>query len=127
MPTSDMYKAAAHAFHYGGRFDRVYIDQALGARPSKDHYQDMLRRSSINKLKEPTVTKPFEIKTTTCINGTDAKHLSDDQIFKIIADLESQIDQLNKVQHKPKKLLDKIDALRADIASIIKYVDEREA
>lgn len=59
------------------------------------------------------------------IAGRDSANVSDDQIFGMIADLEAQIKALNAIEHKPKKLSAKIEALKADIASLVDIVDNR--
>lgn len=59
------------------------------------------------------------------IFGQESKNVSDDQIFNHVANLEAQIEQLDKTQNKSKKLAAKIDALHADIKALNEFVDNR--
>lgn len=66
------------------------------------------------------------IETKTFIAGQDASKMSDTQIFRQIASLEADIVKLEAIKAKPKKLLAVIDQANADIAALVKYVDERD-
>ena len=74
--------------------------------------------------KEHDMSKPI-IETKTFIAGVDASTLTDIEIFNKIAELEVKADKWSKVQNKPKKLGKMIDEVHADIAALVKYVDER--
>ena len=78
----------------------------------------------IKETDMPATTKNIEI--TVMIRGENAASKSDDQIFDLIAYLEGLIRSLDGVDHKPKKLLARIDALKSDISKLVEYVDSRE-
>jgi hypothetical protein len=60
------------------------------------------------------------------IFGQNAKDVADDQIFAHVANLEAQIEHLNKTQNKSKKLEAKIASLQADIDNLNAFVDTRD-
>ena len=65
----------------------------------------------------------FEIKTF--IRGTDATTLNNEAIFSVITEAEARIEQLNKIEHKPKALKDEIEALQLGLQNIVTFVDGR--
>lgn len=65
------------------------------------------------------------IETRTFIFGDNAANMTDEQIFAGIAKIEAEIKKLDGVENKPKKLQAKIDAMKADIAKLVEYVDAR--
>lgn len=65
------------------------------------------------------------IETKIFIFGVDASTMSDDQIVDRIFDIEGQIETLESVKNKPKKLVTKIEAMKADIKALVEYVDGR--
>lgn len=78
------------------------------------------------EIKEQTMNANAPtIETKTFIAGVEAKDLSDDDIFKKIAQLEQLAESLSKIQNKPKKLAAKIDGIHADIKKLVEYVDGR--
>lgn len=78
---------------------------------------------------QPTTQEPkmaaLTIETKTFIAGKDAKHMSDSEIFALIADLESDMDKLSSIRNKPKKLVAVIEKTQAEIAKLVEYVDGR--
>jgi len=81
--------------------------------------------NSFNQPTENTMPAIATIEQRTLINGTNAADMSDKEIFKTIAKLESEVRVLEAVNTKPKKLVAAIAALQADIEAIVAYVDER--
>ena len=65
------------------------------------------------------------IETKIFIFGVDASTMSDDQIVGRIFDIEGEIETLESVKNKPKKLVTKIEAMKADIKALVEYVDGR--
>lgn len=65
------------------------------------------------------------IETVVLIHGQRADKMSDDQIFSMIANLEAKVTSYDDIKNKPKKLVAKIDAIKADIAKLVEYVDSR--
>lgn len=66
------------------------------------------------------------IQTATLIAGKDASLLRDDDIYELIRKAEAKIEGYNKIENKPKKLEAKIAGIKADIAELVKFVDERQ-
>lgn len=81
---------------------------------------------TIITLKEITMnaTAPA-IEVKTFIRGVEAKDLSDDQIFNEIRRIEKDIEELDKVKSKPKKLAAKIEEMHKSIKELTEYVDGR--
>lgn len=79
---------------------------------TKDH--TMTTNASITKVEQKTF-----------INGVDAATLSDDHIFGLIAKAEQQIESLNKINNKPKKLQARIKDISAYVKDLVAYVDNR--
>jgi len=85
---------------------------------------DTLPTPTPTPTEEITMTAPT-IETKTFIAGREASTLSDEQIFSLIADLESAADKLGKIRNKPKKLVANIEKMQADISKLVEYVDGR--
>lgn len=76
--------------------------------------------------KEPIMANNAPIfETKTFIRGTDAAALSNEAIFSVITEAEARIEQLNKIEHKPKALKDEIEALNIGLQNIVTFVDGR--
>lgn len=73
-----------------------------------------------------TIMAEANIKTLILIQGVDAAHKTDDDIFKLIAKLEQEAASLNNISNKPKKLLAKIKEIKDDIDKLVEFVDNRE-
>jgi len=89
--------------------------------------------SKIDKLKfklklekENTMNHITKIETVVRINNTDASEYSDDDIFSLIAKTEKDIEKLEAIKEKPKKLTAKIKAMQASITELVKIVDTRD-
>jgi len=78
-------------------------------------------------LKDQTMSTAPTIETKTFIAGQDAANMSDAQVFAKIASIEQQIDKLEQIKHKPKKLVAAIEVMRSDVVALCEYVDSREA
>ena len=72
-------------------------------------------------------SKAKVIEDIVLIHGTNANDCSDDEIFQLIAELESQKASFEKIQSKPKKLQDKIAGIDTDIKKLCEFVDARPA
>lgn len=94
-------------------------------------------RETVKQIKEvinevDALVKPKEVKnmkaieTKVFVYGTDAATLSDDDLFGRIAGIEAEIRNLEAIENKPEKLKAKIDSMKADIAGLVKLVDERK-
>ena len=74
---------------------------------------------------EPIMANAPTIETKTFIAGVDASTMSDEQIFKKIAMLESTMDSWATLKNRPTKLTKKLAEIEADIAALVAYVDGR--
>jgi hypothetical protein len=75
---------------------------------------------------EEKKTMDIKIKKVTFVNNTDINEYSDDRLFGLIADAEATITHLEKIESKPKKLVDEIKQRKADIATLVKLIDGKK-
>lgn len=85
----------------------------------------------INQLPKETIMPTNQsvvslVSNVTFIGDKPATNFTDAEIFNMIANREQKIETLNKIQNKPKKLTQAIEAIQADIDALVKLVDERE-
>lgn len=67
--------------------------------------------------------KPVESKVY--FYGKESKDVSDQDIFNKISNLEASVSTLEKIQSKPKKLVDQINAIKAEIKECVNFCDTR--
>ena len=72
---------------------------------------------------EKTMTATIETKTF--ISGVDAASMTDEAIFKKIAEIESSIAKWKAIETKPKKLTALIAKMTAEVQALVDYVDAR--
>lgn len=96
-------------------FGGVIIDSAI-SQPITPTYQEIL----MNK------TDIIKIETKTYVNGTDVATLSDSEIYSLIAAQEAQVEELEKINTKPKKLVAEIEKRKAGIQALVDYLDSKE-
>jgi hypothetical protein len=82
-------------------------------------------------IPEPFITGETEmthktIEVVTLINGTRAEQKTDLEIFMMIKQMEKSVADFEEIKNRPAKLNKKIELIKADIAALVKYVDERE-
>lgn len=85
----------------------------------------VVRQINLTPTPTDTMTTIATIESRTLINGQNAADMSDKEVFKVIAKLESEMRTLESVVTKPKKLVAAIAALQADIEAVVAYVDAR--
>lgn len=95
--------------------------------PNKWWHQPRNQRADQSTNHENTMSNTPTIETKTFIAGQDAANMSDVQIFAKIASIEQQIDKLEQIKAKPRKLVAAIEAMRKDVDALCEYVDGREA
>lgn len=79
--------------------------------------------------KEPIMdakTTIIEVTTKTLVNGKDVKEMPDAEIYQLIADQEAEIERLNAIKAKPKKLVAEIEKRQGGIAALVAYLDSKE-
>lgn len=88
-----------------------------------DHFQNLS-----NNLKEIIMNKTeiITIETKTLVNGVDISTLEDSTIYNLIATQEAEIEQLDKIKTKPKKLVAEIEKRKAGIDALVAYLDSKE-
>lgn len=106
--------------------DRYRIKAEIDAHVDRanEHFQRV--EDALNPTKETTVSKPIEITTKTLINGADITGMSDAEIFSLISNQEAEIEALEKIKTKPKKLVAEIAKRQAGIAALVAYLDSKE-
>lgn len=72
----------------------------------------------------PKETVMLKITHATYVNGTDVKTLSVDALVGLISTTEKEIEKLEALGSKPKKVLKKIDELKEGLAELVKIADE---
>ena len=68
---------------------------------------------------------PLKVEERTFVNDTDAKTLSDEQIFADIGNMEAEARILGALKTKSTKLNKRIKALRKSARKLAAYVDAR--
>lgn len=95
--------------------------------PKKWWHQPRNQQADQSTNQENTMSNTPTIETKTFIAGQDAANMSDVQIFAKIASIEQQIDKLEQIKAKPRKLVAAIESMRKDVVALCEYVDGREA
>lgn len=85
-------------------------------------------QSLANNLKEIIMSKTeiITIETKTLINGVEISTFKDSEIYSLIAAQESEINSLEQIKAKPKKLIAEIEKRKAGIEALVAYLDSKE-
>lgn len=83
-------------------------------------------KAATTEQKETTMNRDNLIESKIFINGADATGMSDMEIFRLIAKTEGEIAKLSEIKVQSKKLTATIDKLKAEVAALAEYVDNRE-
>lgn len=83
-------------------------------------------KAATTEQKETTMNRDNLIESKIFINGADATGMSDMEIFRLIAKTEGEIAKLSEIKAQSKKLTATIDKLKAEVAALAEYVDNRE-
>lgn len=110
------------------------VDNLTSSSIWKDHAQDSL--AYINNLLETQAketimnhainTAAIVITTKTLVNGVDIATLADSGIYDLIAKQEAAVADLEKIDNKPKKLVNEIAKRKAGIQALVDYLDSKE-
>lgn len=73
---------------------------------------------------EPTVN--IKIETKTFFNGADISTMTDDALFDNIQRAENEIQRLENIKTKPKRLTKKIEELQAGLKQLVEVLDSRD-
>lgn len=96
-------------------FGEVIIDSAI-SQPTPLTVQEIL----MNK------TDILKIETKTFVNGVAVATMDDSEVYSLIRAQEAQIEELEKINTKPKKLVAEIEKRKAGIQALVDYLDSRE-
>lgn len=117
------FDGSTNAWHV--KRSRPYLDQL--PQPSEQTI------AAINSFDTPTQKETImtasiiEITTKTLINGIDIATMSDSQLYSTIANQEDEIKKLEKIENKPKRLVNEIDKRKAGIRALVSFLDAKEA
>lgn len=107
-------------------------DYGKASKNPVDIYQDIVRKmQEINnerKLKlngETKMATPKLVTTMTLINGSNAAHYKDSDLYAIIKGHETKIAELEAMKNQPKAALAEIKALKEDITDLVAYMDSK--
>lgn len=67
----------------------------------------------------------IDLKTITFLNGKPFENCTDDELFAAIRKDEAEINELLKIENKPKALKDRIATLEAGIKKLVAMMDAR--
>lgn len=96
--------------------------------PEPPHHLDRAiaeQNAYYNKPTKQDTTMTIKIENKLFYNGVDIKMYSDDQLFSEIAKAEAEVERLEKIATKPKKLQAKIDELKEGIKALADAIDAR--
>lgn len=91
------------------------------------------RISGVNCNTATIVSKPKEeftmikVEKQTLLNGTKIETFSDEAIYNMIAAAEKKVEELETIKNKPKRLVKEIESRRADIQTLVDYLDSKES
>jgi hypothetical protein len=72
-----------------------------------------------------SMSNKITIEVKTFVNGVEGSTLTDAAIFNKIAAIEVEIEKLEAIKRKPKKLVALIAEMQADVEKLADYVDKR--
>jgi hypothetical protein len=81
----------------------------------------------LNKINQEKIMTPEQVfQERKYIDGVNAKELTDEDIYNVINDVEKEIERLNKMKTKPKKVEAKIKAFEEQLKKLVEFVDSRD-
>lgn len=118
----------------------VYFDGTIGCRASDAAFQSWLARAEqksehkeaqhmsyepqqLTPMKETTMQAPL-IERKIFIQGQDIKTMTQNNLFSVISQLESEALRLDAISHKPKILVNQLAKIESDLVELIKVIDE---
>lgn len=113
---------------YGRPWKYWFREDFLKGRPApaplppmtETQHEETFMNAIVRPVGAPAVEK------VTKIFGIESKSVTDAQIYATIAELEGEVETLNQIQTKPKKLVAQIDSMKLDIQALADFVDARE-
>ena len=83
-------------------------------------------RRFLKQFKPEKENTMLDIKNVTLIDGDDAEHFDNDQIFTMIAQVEKEIEKLQSIKATSKALEKKTESHKASITKLIEILDARD-
>ena len=77
--------------------------------------------------KENTMSKAITVTTQVNVNGVNADNYTDAQLFDMIRQQETEINNLQALTNKPQSLLREINTRQAGIDALVNFMNERDA
>jgi len=110
--------------------DNVYSAKELALvapppMPSTSHITNTVTSSKATFLTTNKETTMIKLENKPFINGIDSANVTDDQVFTAIANQESEVDRLNRIDNQPQTLIDRIASMRKGVADLVAFVDQR--
>ena len=119
---------------------RPLDDSSCSAIPNLEYWKDepvanaFFSPAFSDELINPATPDPKEdtmsiikIETKTFVNGTDITSWSDGDIYNLIAQQEKDIEKLEDIQNKPKRLENEIAERKAGIQALVDHLNARDA
>lgn len=72
-----------------------------------------------------TIATDKLIDSRTYINGIESSQVTDEKIFGLISNYESEIESLKKIKNQPKALKAKVVFIQSQIDELVAFVDLR--
>lgn len=139
LPDKIQFDDQLDAWRYGiQQFNEKMARHAKNYGMGKQRFKELAKNYDLGKLeisprihksqnpKGETTMKLTKIETITFIDNLRADEMGDDQIFALISQTEKDIDKLEAVKEKPKKLTAKITAMKESVKELGKIVDARD-
>lgn len=105
-------------------FDELYDKVFDGDKGDTNAYVSLSTAQALTHTKETTMTAPIiEVTTKTLINGIDIATMADSVIYSTIANQEAEIEKLEKIKNKPKRLVAEIEKRQAGIKALVDHLD----
>ena len=82
--------------------------------------------TNITQKEEPKMCN-IKVEKQTLLNGHKIETFSDDAIYNMILAAEGKVKELELIQNKPKRLVKEIESRKADIQTLVDYLDAKDA
>lgn len=115
------------AVNFKGCQDVLHPDNLISTDYTLDTWPYWAEQVKPNEPKQENTMNPENIiKTKVYVSGNDASDLTDDQLFAQVATVEKEIERLDAIKTKPKKLEVRIAEMKSQLDELIKYIDSRD-
>lgn len=99
--------------------------------------EEAIQELEQTETKENTMTEEYEDKANNCMRkplfekiapcrGRNIAHMSDEELLRQIAEVEGEIAKFEATKTRPKRLQTRIDAMKAELAELVAYLDSLE-